>query len=133
MMPQYLMQSSNASINCDEMGYDAGDQLLCEVATRLQSLLRGEDTLARIGGDEFVLLLGNLSDTHSLSTLLDRVLTCIQQPIPIDGKQAHVSASIGVSLCPDHANDAETLLKHADQAMYKAKESGKSQYCFYQG
>jgi len=117
----------------DTLGHDAGDQLLCEVAKRLQSLLRGEDTLARIGGDEFVLLLGNLSNTHGLTTLLDRVLTCIQQAIPINGKQAHVSASIGVSLCPDHANDAETLLKHADQAMYKAKESGKSQYCFYQG
>jgi len=116
----------------DTFGHDAGDQLLCEIAKRLQENVRGIDTVARMGGDEFILLIGDLHDQHGLITLLDKILACIEQPVQMDGNQARVSASIGVSLCPDDSDNAELLLKYADQAMYQAKDAGKSQFCFFE-
>jgi len=115
----------------DTLGHEAGDELLCVVSERLKSILRGEDTVARIGGDEFVLLLGDLESEQVLPEMLNKVLTCIQTPIPIHGDQAHVSASIGVSFCPEHSEDREALLKSADKAMYQAKHAGKSRFCIY--
>lgn len=115
----------------DTLGHSAGDELLKEVAHRFSKLLRANDTVARLGGDEFVILFGDLTDSEDYKLLLDRVLQHINEPIFIDGDEANVSASIGVTLYPLDKNSADELLEHADVAMYHAKQSGKSQYQLY--
>lgn len=115
----------------DSLGHDAGDELLCLVAMRLAKLLRGDDTVARLGGDEFVLLLGDAQSELAVTQLLDRLLQDIAQPFALKGGCATVSASIGVTLYPHDLSVPEQLLEHADQAMYQAKNSGKSRYHFY--
>lgn len=115
----------------DTLGHAAGDELLKEVAHRFSKLLRANDTVARLGGDEFVILFGDLTDADDYKLLLDRVLQHINEPIFIDGNEANVSASIGVTLYPLDKNPADELLEHADVAMYHAKQSGKAQYQLY--
>jgi len=112
----------------DRQGHAAGDKLLIGVTNSLKHMLRAEDTLARIGGDEFVLLMTDLLSPEECTQVLDRVLQTIKQPVEINGLKVSVSASIGVSLFPQDHVDADTLLRHADQAMYMAKEAGKSRY-----
>lgn len=115
----------------DCYGHAAGDSVLVEIATRLRRTLRGEDTLARLGGDEFVMLFGDIADSGEIRKALDRVLAEINGPVRVEGGIARVSASIGYTLYPADASDADLLLRHADQAMYLAKEAGKNQYrCF---
>jgi len=116
----------------DQLGHDAGDQLLMEITCRLQNLLRAGDTLARLGGDEFALLLGNLERDTECFDILERVLACIRTPVSIKNQSVSVSASIGVTLYPRDSTEAGNLLLHADQAMYQAKEAGKNCYCFHQ-
>ena len=111
----------------DRFGHEAGDTLLVEITRRLSEVMRGEDTIARLGGDEFVLL-ADLGPQVRLETLLHRVLDCIKAPHSIEGKTVTVSASIGVALYPQDCADAEILLRHADQAMYKAKSAGKNRF-----
>ncbi|MDP2795279.1 MAG: EAL domain-containing protein [Sulfurisoma sp.] len=112
----------------DTHGHEAGDQLLIEIASRLKSALRGGDTVARLGGDEFVLLLGDLASIEEGEQALTRLLGLIAAPLTIAGHEIAVSASIGLTLFPlDHA-DADTLLRHADQAMYVAKQSGRNRF-----
>jgi diguanylate cyclase (GGDEF)-like protein/PAS domain S-box-containing protein len=112
----------------DRYGHAAGDQLLIGVVENLKLVLRAEDTLARLGGDEFVLLFSDIDSPEECSLILERVLSSIKIPIEIDGEMVFASASIGVSLYPlDHV-DADTLLRHADQAMYRAKETGKNRF-----
>ena len=112
----------------DRLGHAAGDQLLVGVAEHLKAALRGEDTLARLGGDEFVILLSEVSTLKEGATILDRVLQAVRQPVHVDGHVLSTSASIGVSLFPDDNVDPETLLRHADQTMYLAKQAGKNRY-----
>jgi diguanylate cyclase (GGDEF)-like protein len=112
----------------DRFGHKAGDRLLQEIGYRLESALRADDTAARIGGDEFALLLGGLHGPAEVEQVLNRVLQDIARPVNIEGHAVHVSASIGVSLFPGDINDPDQLLRHADQAMYKAKEAGKGCY-----
>ena len=112
----------------DQHGHEVGDQLLIEIAQRLQTVLREDDTLARLGGDEFVLLLSNLRHPEESHGVLDRMLRGISQPIRIREAEVQVSASIGVTLYPQDDADADTLLRHADQAMYTAKQEGKNRY-----
>ncbi|QPK64593.1 EAL domain-containing protein [Methylomonas sp. LL1] len=112
----------------DSMGHETGDQVLIEVARRIEHSLRGGDTVARLGGDEFVVLL-RLEKDHECLASLDRLLALISQPITLKGSSYKVGASIGVSIYPRDNGDADTLLRHADQAMYIAKQSGKN--CFY--
>ena len=112
----------------DTLGHRAGDRLLQEVAFRLGSSLRSEDTAARLGGDEFALLLGDLRSPAQLEQILSRVLQDIARPISIDGQSVTITASVGVSLFPGDVRDPDQLLRHADRAMYKAKEAGKG--CF---
>ena len=120
----------------DRLGHAAGDEVLREVAQRLKNVVRGDDTVARLGGDEFVLLLVGLKNQHDYRILLDRVLLEIARPIHINIDNqidiASVSASIGVTLFPQDNSEPETLLQHADQAMYQAKQAGKSTYRAYQ-
>ena len=112
----------------DRYGHATGDRLLVAVADRLKQIMRGEDTLARLGGDEFVLVL-RVQDTEELESAIRRILSALSSAYTIDGIGIHISASIGVTLYPNDNEDAETLLRHADQAMYKAKQRGRD--CFH--
>lgn len=112
----------------DTLGHDAGDLVLQTVARRMNDELRASDTAARIGGDEFVVLLSNLESPQGLRPMLDRLLHTLAQPIDFQGRPARVSASIGVALYPDNARVPDTLLRQADMAMYEAKASGKNCY-----
>lgn len=123
----YLDLDGFKAIN-DSLGHEAGDQLLIEVAARLKASLRAGDTIARLGGDEFVLLLLSLSDPQECSAVLDRVLNVLGQPFLIAQQSLSLSASIGVTFFPQDDSDADTLLRHADQAMYIAKQTGKNRY-----
>lgn len=115
----------------DTYGHKAGDELLVEIARRLQGELRDTDTLARVGGDEFVMLLAELPFANTAEEILQRVLAALNRPIEIGDASVSVSASIGVALYPPHGQDADLLLQHADQAMYQAKNSGKNRCAFF--
>jgi diguanylate cyclase (GGDEF)-like protein/PAS domain S-box-containing protein len=115
----------------DAMGHDSGDQVLIEVARRIENTIRGGDTVARLGGDEFVVLLLGLEQGEECVTTLERLLAAIAQPISVKDKLTKVSASIGVSIYPLDDEDPDTLLRHADQAMYVAKQSGKNRFHIY--
>lgn len=112
----------------DTMGHAAGDRLLEETAGRLRDAVRRGDTVARLGGDEFVLLLVNFADMEECAVALSRVLHDVAQPMYIDDTMLAITASIGVTLFPDDKSDADTLLRHADQALYAAKEAGRNCY-----
>ncbi|MYN43918.1 EAL domain-containing protein [Pseudoduganella sp. FT93W] len=112
----------------DRLGHAAGDTLLVGVAHHLQHMLRSEDTLARLGGDEFVVLLSDIASPEECMLILDRVLQAITRPVRVEQEAISVTASIGVSLYPTDNSDADALLRHADQAMYLAKEAGKNRY-----
>lgn len=112
----------------DSYGHDVGDLILIETARRLQATVREGDTVSRIGGDEFVLILSDLSGLDQCQMILDRVLETISQPIAIDDLVMQVCASVGLTLYPQDDADADILLRHADQAMYVAKENGKNCY-----
>lgn len=112
----------------DGYGHASGDLLLVEVAKRLRDIVRGEDVVARLAGDEFVLVLRYVRDVPELRAALNRVLGAISAPYQLRGKTLNVFASIGVTLFPDDNQDAETLLRHADQAMYVAKQSGRNRF-----
>ncbi len=110
-------------------GEDAGNRLLVGVAQHLQSVLRADDTLARLGGDEFVLLLTELHSTQECLQVLDRVLSAARLPVVLgEGLQLGLSASVGVTLFPADDVDPDTLLRHADQAMFQAKDAGRDRY-----
>lgn len=123
----YLDLDGFKAIN-DQYGHPAGDQLLVGITGNLKHVLRAEDTLARLGGDEFVLLLADIASPEECSQILDRVLHAVSSAILIEGRPVSTSASIGVSLFPEDNVDADTLLRHSDQAMYQAKEAGKNRY-----
>ncbi|HSI94729.1 MAG: EAL domain-containing protein [Methylophilaceae bacterium] len=112
----------------DTFGHDAGDQLLVELAQRVRTCLRETDTVARLGGDEFALLLCNLQSVEECEQTLTRLLTAIQGPFLLGDDTVHVSASIGYTLFPMDTSEPDTLLRHADHAMYQAKVSGGSHY-----
>ena len=115
----------------DIMGHEAGDQVLIEVANRIEKTIRGGDTVARLGGDEFAVLLLGLDRGGECVSTLERLLTAIEQPILIKNKSNTVTASIGVSIYPLDEEDPDTLFRHADQAMYVAKQSGKNRFHIY--
>jgi diguanylate cyclase (GGDEF)-like protein/PAS domain S-box-containing protein len=115
----------------DQYGHEVGDQLLMEVTQRLQQVLRAEDTLARLGGDEFVLLLNGRAFERDYYPVLDRILSIVATPINYETHELALSASVGVTFYPNNNADGDTLLRHADQAMYIAKQTGKNQYHLY--
>lgn len=115
----------------DRHGHEAGDKLLMDISHRLQEMLRAGDTLARLGGDEFVVLFNDLAREQECYPILDRILSIISMPVDIGGAQVTVSVSIGVSFYPAERVDGDTLLRHADQAMYVAKQHGKNRYHLY--
>ncbi|HSW08377.1 bifunctional diguanylate cyclase/phosphodiesterase [Aquabacterium sp.] len=115
----------------DTLGHGVGDAMIKACAERLTGMLRGDDAVARFGGDEFVLVLENLSSASDAAVLAEKALACCAEPFVVDGRELHVSASIGVSIFPEDGTDAETLLKNADTAMYRAKDKGCGTYGFY--
>ncbi len=117
----------------DGLGHPVGDRVLQEVAKRLGSRVRQGDTVARIAGDEFSIILEGIAETRDASMLAEKLLVVLDTPIAIDGRELHVTASIGISLYPDDGGDVTTLMKNADAAMYRAKEHGRNRYCFYTG
>jgi diguanylate cyclase (GGDEF)-like protein len=112
----------------DTHGHDTGDKLLVEVVTRLNQQLRDVDTLSRLGGDEFVILLEDLEHVDDISGLMLRMLQILAEPFTIQDQRLSVTASIGLSIFPDDNADPDTLLRHADQAMYVAKQTGRNRY-----
>ncbi|NOQ13711.1 MAG: PAS domain S-box protein [Methyloprofundus sp.] len=116
----------------DSYGHKAGDQVLIETALRLEKAVREGDTVIRMGGDEFVLLILDLQTIVELKEVMDRVLSSLTQPFFLtDSGSATLSASIGITLYPIDKSEANTLLRHADQAMYTAKRQGKNHYRFF--
>ncbi len=115
----------------DSLSHAAGDKVLCEVTTRLLTAIRKEDTLARIGGDEFVILIGDIHDKNILISFVNKILSGINAPFMLDGHEIILSTSIGISIYPQDSNTIDGLLKYADAAMYLAKEKGRSQAEFY--
>lgn len=115
----------------DNYGHDYGDELLVGLSKRMRMALRDGDTLARIGGDEFVALVADIDVDSAYEMVLDRLLTAASKPIQVKDATLQVSASIGVALYPRDGEDPDTLIRHADQAMYVAKTSGKNRYQSY--
>ena len=115
----------------DAYGHDVGDRVIIEVALRLAQLLRGSDTMARMGGDEFALLLNDIGSMEQLNTLLNSVLAELIRPISVLGRTMQVGASIGVVLLPQVDADPDTFLRYADQEMYRAKQNGRNRYQLY--
>jgi len=112
----------------DTYGHEAGDALLVQTAQRLTQELRGIDTLCRLGGDEFVILFEDVEDSATLHGALARILALLAEPFDVGGHRIGVSASIGMTVFPSDDSDADTLMRHADQAMYVAKQSGRNRY-----
>lgn len=115
----------------DELGHQAGDRLLRKVARRLKDTLRSEDTAARIGGDEFALLIGELNTSGQCEYVLKRILDALATPYVIDDTEVRVTASIGATLFPADSVDPDQLLRHADHAMYTAKLAGKNRFSLF--
>lgn len=115
----------------DSLGHSAGDNLLQAVAKRLLSCAREEDTVARLGGDEFMIILEEISSAEHTAIVAQRILNEFKRPFEILGHEFYAGTSIGISTFPSDGNDAQTLIKNADTAMYRAKELGRSNYHFY--
>lgn len=126
-----FLDLDNFKIVNDSLGHTTGDHLLRAVALRLEASLRAMDTVARLGGDEFVLVLSDHQSAHSVSGELQRIVESFSQPFAVDGRDVYVTASVGVALYPQDANDPESLMKSAELAMYRAKESGRNTYQLY--
>jgi len=117
----------------DTLGHQHGDQLLKQSAQRLSACLREGDTLGRFGGDEFVILLPGMNDRTAVAATAQRLIEAMETPFQLGGDEALVSTSIGIAMLPSDAHDAQTALKHADAAMYRAKDGGKGRYMFFAG
>ncbi len=115
----------------DQWGHAAGDQLLIDAARRLTANVRAGDTVSRLGGDEFVVLLGNLAHFDECEVALERIRSAINTPFQLNAGEARVSASMGITLFPLDGADPDMLLRHADQAMYQAKQAGRNRYALF--
>jgi len=115
----------------DTLGHAAGDDALREIATRLEASIRGSDTAARIGGDEFVVLLEGVSGYDEINVIATRILDGINVPLTVSGHTFYVGASMGISVYPDDSTEHDELMANADKAMYHVKDTGKNRYVFY--
>ena len=115
----------------DSMSHEIGDKLLVLIAQRIAKSIRSVDTIARVGGDEFVILLANLQDAQDYLQTVERIIACVAEPCHISHHTFNVSCSIGISLYPTHAQQASELLKNADLALYEAKRLGRNTYQLY--
>ena len=115
----------------DSLGHNTGDKLLQKVAERLLDAVRDGDTVARLGGDEFILILNDQTGQEVIYRAMQRIIGKVAEPIEVDGQELLVTASAGISMYPQDGPDVETLLKHADAAMYRAKDKGRNNFQFY--
>ncbi|PIE25121.1 MAG: diguanylate cyclase [Neptuniibacter caesariensis] len=116
----------------DTLGHKYGDQLLLQVTDRLQQTIGPKDTLARVGGDEFAILVEGLEHVSDAASIADKIVEVLEQPFNFNGKDFFSTGSIGIALAPDHGNDIDTLTKHADIALNQAKDRGRNNYAFFQ-
>ncbi len=115
----------------DELGHEAGDAVLKVVANRLSACVRETDTVARVGGDEFLVILQDLKEPPQGGEVAKKIVATLSQPVAIAGQARYLGVSVGISVYPDHGEDADTLVKHADAAMYAVKNDGKNGYRFF--
>ena len=115
----------------DSYGHQFGDEVLKEVARRFQLTLRKTDTICRLGGDEFILLLDTVGDDSLIISTIERIMDCMKEPVVFDSRKVFLSASFGVATFPEDGVCVGDLLKNADAAMYEAKQKGRDRYCFY--
>jgi len=115
----------------DTLGHDAGDMLLIEVAARLLKIVRSEDCVYRVGGDEFIVLINDLKSLSQIQKVVEKVLSITETPVVIEGQEVRIQLSLGVSVTPDHTNDPEELVKFADIAMYAAKRDETANLKFF--
>jgi diguanylate cyclase len=116
----------------DTLGHASGDELLKIVAKRLSRCVRESDTVARLGGDEFTVILPHIKHAEHAQLVAEKLLHQLTSPFHLSGHDINISGSIGIALYPDHADELEALLKHADSAMYQAKNAGRNTFRFYQ-
>jgi len=114
-----------------KFGHHFGDQVLVQLALRIKHTLRGHDVVARLGGDEFALLLNNLKNKEEVVACLQRLFHAFAQPIQLDGHSVTLGASLGVAIYPDHHDELDVLIRHADHSMYLAKQQGKNQFVIF--
>ncbi len=115
----------------DTLGHASGDRLLIAVAARLKRVARDDDLLARLGGDEFVVLVKDFAHPEQIGSLAERILNALKEPVWLQQREVRVGASIGIALYPEDGATCEALIKHADLAMYQAKEAGKNDFRFF--
>lgn len=115
----------------DTLGHALGDALLRQAAHRLAACVRQSDTVARLGGDEFTVVLSNSHDVRHVETVAQKIVETLAVPFQLEGEQAYVTASIGITLYPSDAKDVDELIRNADQAMYAAKEKGRNRFCYF--
>ena len=115
----------------DTLGHDAGDELLKQAAGLFRETVRASDTVARIGGDEFNIILADIVRPEDVSEIAQKIIRRFRSPFPISGNELNVTTSIGISVYPDDSTEIDTLLRYADIAMYHAKESGRNTFRFY--
>ena len=116
----------------DTFGHHEGDKLLIAVAERLKESIREADTVARIGGDEFTILLRNTSSHDDIIKMVKKIQGYLEQPVQLSENQAFISASVGITLIPQDGIDANILMTNADKALYESKEQGRNTYRFYE-
>jgi len=115
----------------DTLGHDIGDELIRQVANRIRKTIRETDLVSRLGGDEFTVLLSDMIDEIHASIIAKSILTQLSKPFRLYGHEVYSGASIGITICPGDGDDAQTLLKNADMAMYEAKDQGRNTFCFF--
>lgn len=115
----------------DTLGHEAGDELLKQVTDRLRGCIRDPDTLARMGGDEFMLVINEVPDGHAALAIAERLSAALRKPLSLDGRDFYATASIGIALYPDNGTDVSSLRRNANAAMYQAKRAGKDRILFF--
>ncbi len=128
----FFIDLDNFKLINDTLGHEAGDKLLVQAASLIKGAVRSSDHVVRLGGDEFTVVLEQMEDASDISRVAENIVEALVQGLTITSSGHRVSASVGISIYPDHGDDADTLIKHADVAMYAAKSAGKGRYFFYE-
>lgn len=129
LVVMFLDLDNFKSVN-DTLGHQAGDQLLKEISARFSSCIRENDVVARMGGDEFIFILSNISDEVGINKIAEKILDVVSAYFMLLDGECNVTASIGIAIYPQHASDYFTIIRQADKAMYSAKENGKNNYSY---